>query len=143
MIDVLSFLTTLGRPLRSYFEALENSGAVKDLHTHFRPIMHLLLLVWKMSGYYNIPQRLVVMIREVCNTIIRHSKAYLDGEMIFQLIEKEQLRDIIDMLQTILQMIGSFKATYFDYKVSKGGRERERESARGLMVGWELSTGVC
>lgn len=92
--------------------------------------MHLLLLVWKTSGYYNTSQRLVVMIREVCNTIIRHSKTYLDGEIIFELIGKERLKDMIDMLQTTLSMIGSFKATYFDHKV------RERGGVRGTV--WAL-----
>jgi dynein heavy chain len=115
-------LLWLHRPLRVYFEALENSGSVEDLYMHFRPIMHLLLLVWKTSGYYNTSHRLVVVIREMCNTIIRQSKAYLDGEMIFELIEKERLKDITDMLQTTLRMIGSFKVTYFDYKV----REKPR-----------------
>src|SRR3546814_17360192 len=79
--------------------------------------MHLLLLVWKTSGYYNTSQRLVVCIRELCNSILRQAKAYLDGEMIFELVEQNRLKDIIDMLQHTLRVIGSFKTVYFDYKV--------------------------
>lgn len=79
--------------------------------------MHLLLLVWKTSGYYNTSQRLVVCIRKLCNTIIRQAKVFLDGDMIFELIESNKLKDVMDMLHITLRMIGRFKSTYFDYKV--------------------------
>lgn len=36
----------------------------------FRPMMHLLLLVWKHSKSFNSAGRMVTLIREICNDLI-------------------------------------------------------------------------
>ena len=41
-----------------------------QLHLIFKPLMHILLLVWKNSRHYNKPARLVVLMREMCNAVI-------------------------------------------------------------------------
>lgn len=52
-------------------------------HTHarcslFKPILHIVLLIWKNSAHYNTPARLVVLMREICNSIINQvSRAYI------------------------------------------------------------------
>jgi len=33
--------------------------------------MHTILLIWKNSKFYNTPARLVVLMREICNDLIR------------------------------------------------------------------------
>ena len=48
------------------------------LNRHFRPIMHVTLLVWKTSRFYNTPVRLVVLIRELCNDVIRQACKYME-----------------------------------------------------------------
>eukprot|EP00618_Florenciella_parvula_P040302 CAMPEP_0119524932 /NCGR_PEP_ID=MMETSP1344-20130328/39804_1 /TAXON_ID=236787 /ORGANISM="Florenciella parvula, Strain CCMP2471" /LENGTH=82 /DNA_ID=CAMNT_0007563571 /DNA_START=116 /DNA_END=361 /DNA_ORIENTATION=+ len=78
--------------------------------------MHLVLLVWKGSPYYNTPARLVVLMREICNTLIRQACKYLSGDRIFEMIEQEQSRQAVEMLRTTLRIFGQFKSTYFDYK---------------------------
>lgn len=36
----------------------------------FKPTLHIILLIWKNSKHYNTPARLVVLMREICNSLI-------------------------------------------------------------------------
>ena len=104
------------RPLRKWFEKLDTEPEFTAIVDVFRPMMHLILLVWKSSTFYNTPARLVVLMREVCSAIIRRATKYLNGEKIKQLIDAEEPQKAVGYLQTILRVCGTFKSTYFDYK---------------------------
>jgi dynein heavy chain len=56
-------------PLNEQFVKLEGLGTSEyvEMSQVFRPIMHLILLVWKHSRHYNTPGRVVVLMREICN----------------------------------------------------------------------------
>ena len=103
------------RPLESWFEQLDQSSLEK-LPELFCPITHMLLLVWNNSRFYNTPNRLVVMVREICNELIKHAITYINGEAIFGFIEDEEAHRARDMIKNVLQVCGKFKHTYFDYK---------------------------
>ena len=78
--DNFKFLNTL----RPWFEKLVDNGKdFNQTHDLYIPIMHLILLIWKKSKYYNTPPRLVVIIREICNAIITKAKDYMPGPAIF------------------------------------------------------------
>jgi dynein heavy chain len=49
--------------------------------------MHIILLIWKKSNYYNTPSRLVVLIREICNAIIEKACEYVSGDHLFALLD--------------------------------------------------------
>ena len=78
--------------------------------------MHLLLLVWKNSRFYNTPPRLVVIMQEICNQIIALGCNYVDGATIFAQIEAEEAGKAVQMLKVMLRVCGRFKSTYFNYK---------------------------
>ena len=78
--------------------------------------MHLILLIWKNSRFYNTPGRLVVLMRELCNDVIRKAIEYVDGEKIFELIENEESHKAVKMLDLTLRVCGQLKSSYFDYK---------------------------
>ena len=103
------------QPLRGWFERNRDESFDK-LPSIFRPIMHLLLLVWKNSRFYNTPARLVVMMREICNSLIGKATEYIDGEAVFEMIENEEANKAVSMLKTTLRVCGNFKSAYFDYK---------------------------
>eukprot|EP00605_Chrysophyceae_sp_TOSAG23-4_P001019 GSChrysophyteH1.ASY1.ANO1.1120.1 assembled CDS len=104
------------RPLVAWFNGLENETDFERLVHHFRPIMHLVLLVWKSSSYYNTTSRLVILMREICNTVIKQASTFVNGDAIFELIEAGETVTAVKMLQTLLRVLGRFKTTYFDYK---------------------------
>eukprot|EP00904_Undaria_pinnatifida_P003150 jgi/Undpi1/12836/HiC_scaffold_7.g02503.m1 len=104
------------RPLRTWLQRLDAEIVLKNLPDLFRPALHTLLLVWKSSGYYNSSTRLVVFVREMCNTLIGRAMDMLAGGEIFRLIEQDQQREAVNLLETTLKVLGQFKTTYFEYK---------------------------
>ena len=104
-------------PLEEYLSPLLSTGGdFSDLMKSFRPIMHTILLIWKESTHYNNPSRLVVLIREICNSLIWQSREYLPGQTIFEMIENEETHHVVRKLNEVLKVISSFKTVYFDYK---------------------------
>ena len=57
--------------LKVVFEKMTANQDFAQLTESFRPIVHLIMLVWKHSKHYNTPARLVVLMREICNELIR------------------------------------------------------------------------
>ena len=82
----------------------------------FKPILHTIMLIWKHSTYYNTPSRLVILIREICNSIIDQACRFVSGEQIFSYIKNEEANIAVDQLLLVLKVCGSFKSTYFEYK---------------------------
>jgi hypothetical protein len=84
-------------PLVRYLERLNMSDEFPALVEQFKPIMHLLLLVWKHSRYYNSAARLVVLIREVCNDLINQATTFLGGaEILVSLSTQQDFKHLID-----------------------------------------------
>jgi len=111
--DNVRFLATL----EPWFGKLNDPNAeFSELHKLFRPIMHIILLVWKNSKYYNTPSRLVILIREISNSLISQSCAFVSGKEIFRMIEDNVADEAVEKLKAMLKVCGTFKSTYFDYK---------------------------
>ncbi|CAM9358663.1 unnamed protein product [Ascophyllum nodosum] len=102
--------------LRPWLQRLEAETNLENLPGVFRPVLHMLLLVWKRSGYYNTSTRLVVFMRKMCNTLIARATDMLDETGIFCLIEEDQQSEAINLLEMSLKVMGNFKTAYFDYK---------------------------
>ena len=104
------------RTLEGWFDRLNNADEFPALRELFKPMLHILLLIWKNSKYYNTPARLVVLIREICNALIEQACQYVSGRQVFELIANEEATEAVSKLKTTLDVCGAFKATYFDYK---------------------------
>lgn len=104
------------RPLHSWLLRLAKPSSFEDLPQLFRPILHTIMLIWKNSEFYNTIPRLVVLMRELANGVITKCMEYLNGPMLFRMIESDDHTKANLMLKNILRVIGTFKSTYFDYK---------------------------
>jgi dynein heavy chain len=71
-------------PLVRSFERLNMSDEFPQMSELFKPMMHLLMLTWKHSRYYNSAARLVVLMREICNDLITQGCNYVVGHEIMQ-----------------------------------------------------------
>jgi dynein heavy chain len=78
--------------------------------------MHTILLIWNYSEHYNTPSRLVVLIREICNAIIKACCGKINGEEIFGFIQGGEFSEARDKLQLCIDVCYKFKDAYFDYK---------------------------
>jgi dynein heavy chain, axonemal len=105
------------KPLIPWFEGLENEADFENLVNHFAPIIHLVLLVWKSTPYYNSPSRLVILMRELCNSLIRQASMFFNGDSIFELVDAGETATAVKTLRTVLRVCGKFKTVYFEYKL--------------------------
>ena len=78
--------------------------------------MHTILLIWNHSQNYNTPSRLVVLIRQICNAIIKQCRGTVDGPKVFEAIKNEETNDAHQKLTLALDVCSKFKDAYFDYK---------------------------
>lgn len=106
------------RTLEEWFIRLNNDDDFPSLTELFKPMLHIILLIWKNSKHYNTPARLVVLMREICNSLINQARKYLSGELIFSLIGQDEAAQAVEQLKTTLQVCSAFKSTYFDYKAT-------------------------
>ena len=110
--DNTKYLATLKGSLSKLEDEAVDSEAFQGLTQAFRPIVHLIMLVWKHSQFYNTPARLVVLMREICNDLIRQARSYVNPEQLFEMEPQEA----VDRLLVTLKVCGTFKSVYFDYK---------------------------
>ena len=106
-------------PLRKWATDLEECSEYGTLPELYPPLIHTILLIWKGSGHYNTPTRLVVLVREVCNSLVAQSQAYLGSMSIFELIDGEDpndAREAVEALKETLRVLAAFKETYLKYK---------------------------
>lgn len=64
--DNVKFLKPLLKPLEK-LNMLDEFPALVEL---FKPIMHIIMMIWKHSKYYNKAARVVTLVREICNDLI-------------------------------------------------------------------------
>uniref|UniRef100_A0A0G4GMS7 Dynein-1, subspecies f n=1 Tax=Chromera velia CCMP2878 TaxID=1169474 RepID=A0A0G4GMS7_9ALVE len=125
--DNVKFLT----PLLPFVQRLtEDTAEFAELPELFEPIFNMLLLVWRHSQYYNTPARLVVIVREFCNTIIDQARRFITGSQVFEAIINEEAHEAVDKLEKVLSVCTAFKDMYFKYK--------EYADAKGK--GWKIQT---
>jgi dynein heavy chain len=106
------------RTLEVWFQNLNGEDDFPKTMELFKPMLHIILLIWKNSKHYNTPARLVVLMREICNSLIAQATKYVSGSQIFTMIESEEAHNAVAMLKTTLHVCGTFKSTYFDYKAT-------------------------
>ena len=101
------------KPLVPYFRDLRNSDDFDELPKLFQPIMHLLLLVWKHSKYYNTPPCMAVLICEICNDLIAQSMHYISPTTLFE----DEPPEAIARLDNALRICAEFKSVYYEYNL--------------------------
>ena len=97
--------------LKEHFTGLEAAEyeAVPDM---IKPIMHVLLMIWKHSKFYNTPPSLALLMRMLCNAIMDKSRDFLGStEELFNLEPKEAVEKVMTVLDTCRQL----KYDYYDY----------------------------
>ena len=108
-------------PLRTYVDSLANLSAYVDIATVFKPFIHVLALVWSSSEYYTVPH-LIVLIQELCNDVIAHTREYIDAERLFSI----ETPDAVESLHVALEVLAQFKSTFTTYKAQINAEHPER-----------------
>lgn len=118
------------RTLETYFVKLGNQD-FKELPELFMPIMKVILLIWERSTYYNKASRLVVLIREICNAIIKKALEFVPGANVRDSITNSStVETACKDLQTTIDVCAKFKESFFRFK------NQSKNSTNGQ--GWGL-----
>ncbi|KAJ9460839.1 Dynein beta chain [Diplonema papillatum] len=104
-------------PLREDFirvlDATDDESFAKLLSENvFDLLFQHMLTMWLHSAHYNTPVRLVILIREVCNDLIRSAVENASVEDLFTC----ECDEAVKKLSAILLVCGQFKSAYFKYK---------------------------
>jgi len=111
--DNAKFLHTLD----PWFRKLDQSKW-EELPQLFVPMLHIILLVWKNSRCYNTAPRLVVLMWQICNSLIRKAAQFISGSKIFNLMAEEESGEAVEKIKLAVSVCNQFKLTYFEYKTT-------------------------
>ena len=89
-----------------------------DIVDEFVPIFHFIRQIWNENSYYAKPERLIVLIRKLCNVIIERAIEYI-GENVFNKIIDDPDKEI-QILDSTRQIIKKFMDAYAEYKDKDG-----------------------
>ena len=83
------YLATLQPTLEKLSLSMTDADSFQALTDVFRPTVHLIMLIWKHSKFYNTPARLVVLMREICNDLIAQARAFVSPDQLFEIEAQE------------------------------------------------------
>lgn len=98
--------------LRPIVERLGAAGEFVEIAQIFPALFHTLVLICKNGKYYNTPNRLTVIIREICNDVIELARTQISPAELFT-AEPEEAAERIKLVVRVLE---AFKQTYFEAK---------------------------
>ncbi|EFC49517.1 axonemal dynein heavy chain beta [Naegleria gruberi] len=119
MLDDLNFaldesetISKYFEPLRKYFQDLNDSTiSVSDLGEVFKPILHLISLMWRKCEYFN-TGHLYVLIREICNDIVTRIYNYIEPSELWT----NPMKVVAEKLQISFNGCEEFKVLFFQYR---------------------------
>jgi len=101
-------------------EIVNESRQLPELAEFFIPIFHTIRLIWKDNEYYSKSERLIVLIRKLCNTMIDQAKLYIHSGIFGKINSDEENAEAIIKLETSREIISKFMNAYFLYKDAPG-----------------------
>jgi dynein heavy chain len=109
------FNYTYLRCLEKMFDTMsEDTREFPEIAEDFVPMFHIIKKIWNDNKYYAKPERLIVLIRKMCNAIIYRAQEHIHAN-IFNKIINEPDQAIITLEQT-RDTIKKFTDAYFQYK---------------------------
>ena len=107
-LDEANDINTYLKPLRPLVERLVGTTEPAELCQIFSQLMHTLLLIWKCSKYYNTPNRLSIILREICNDVIEQARNIIQPTELFGTEPEEAA----ERIRSALKVCDSFKESY-------------------------------
>ena len=106
--DIDSYL----KPLSGYFESLE-TGEFDEIAELFDPMFHTICLLWAHSRFYCRPARIIVLLQELNNLIMRRAGEFLEPIDLF----KGEPEESIDKIKKTYATLDAFQKSYDTHKV--------------------------
>ncbi|KAI5645013.1 dynein heavy chain and region d6 of dynein motor domain-containing protein [Phthorimaea operculella] len=104
------------RTLEKHFQALEDTDFT-ECQILFRPLFHVICMIWRDSKYYCSSSKLMVLLKQICNLLIYQAKKCLDPSTLFH----SDIDEATQRIQITIDIFKKFRSTfdYFKENISK------------------------
>jgi dynein heavy chain len=99
------------KPLSGHFESLETSE-FDEVAQIFGPMFHVICLLWANSKYYCRPTRIIVLLQEVNNVVMRRASEFLEPIDLF----KGEPEESIEKIKLCFSTLESYEKAYETHK---------------------------
>ena len=108
-LDEAQDIDTHLRPLASHFESLETTDFIEARHL-FKPMFHIIHLIYEHCQHYATASRIVVLLQEICNLIMKQASEHLDPMELFKGEVDEALVKIDETFETLKEFEDEYKS---------------------------------
>jgi dynein heavy chain len=99
------------KPLIGHFEGIE-STEFDELIPCFGPMFQSICLLWSHSKYYCRPARIIVLLQELNNSIMKRASSFLEPIDLF----KGEIEESSEKVRQVYEILQAYKNTYEKYK---------------------------
>ena len=99
------------KPLAGHFESLDTTE-FDEVATNFDAMFHTICLLWAHSRFYCRPARIIVLLQELNNLIIRRAGEFLEPIELF----KGEPEESIDKIKKTLNTLNAFQKSFETHK---------------------------
>jgi dynein heavy chain len=99
------------KPLAPHFETLE-TNEFDEAAQAFVPMFHVICLLWANSKYYCRPARIIVLLQEVNNVVMRRASEFLEPIDLF----KGEPEESIEKIKTCFNTLELYEKAYENHK---------------------------
>jgi dynein heavy chain len=103
------------KPLSGFFESVETTE-FDEVGPIFGPMFHTICLVWANSKYYCRPARIVVLLQELNNSVMKRANEYLEPIDLF----KGEIEESMEKIRITYNSLEAYQKAYNEYKVKVG-----------------------
>ncbi|CAF2910762.1 unnamed protein product [Rotaria sp. Silwood2] len=107
-LDEAQDIDTHLRPLASHFESIETTDFMEAKHL-FKPMFHIIGLLYDNCLHYATASRIVVLLQEICNLIMKQASEHLEPMELFKGEVDEALMKIDDTFDTLKEFIDEYE----------------------------------
>ncbi|KAJ3128700.1 hypothetical protein HK098_003691 [Nowakowskiella sp. JEL0407] len=111
-LDEASNINTFLKPLRPYVERLSQTSDFVELYQIYPGMMRSIVLISTHSKFYNTPNRLTVVLREIGNDIIEQARSFIQPSEIFS----SEPEEAAERIRLVLKVCEAFKSSYYECK---------------------------
>lgn len=130
-LDEAQDIETHLRPLASHFESISTVEFI-EAKQFFKPMFHVIGLVYRNCKHYANAARIVVLLQEICNLIMKQAKEHLEPMELFK-------GEIDEALMKIDQTYESLNAFEHEYETIRKEMDKQWDFSSNLVFAkWNI-----
>ncbi|CAF1367717.1 unnamed protein product, partial [Didymodactylos carnosus] len=112
-LDEAQDIDTHLRPLASHFESIETAD-FPDTKQLYKPCFHIIALLWANCRHYTVPSRIIILLQELCNLVMKQASKYLEPMELF----KGEVDEALEKIEQTIDCLQVFRDEYEDVRTN-------------------------